>query len=202
MTANQAVPAPEQDLLARLRSLPAANVGDAQERLNVMEPEISAMWRGARVVGPAFTVLTAGGDNAAIHQALEEASAGDVLVIDGQAATHRALIGELIAGRARAKGIAGFVIDGAVRDVHDLEELGFPVWARATTPAGPYRNGPGYLQRDVSVGRVVVHPGDVIVADDDGVVVVRHQDLAVTTEAAEAKYAQESGQRDAIVSPA
>ncbi len=182
----------------RFSALPAANIGDAMKRLYVLEAEITPAWRGARVVGPAFTVLTAGGDNEYLHKAIAAAAPGDVIVVDGQAATHRALIGELMAGRAQAKGIAGIVIDGAIRDAHDIGALGMPVWARAETPAGPYRNGPGHLQRPISAGRVVVRPGDIIVGDDDGVVVVRLEELDEILLGAEAKFESETKIRAAI----
>ncbi|WP_018762582.1 RraA family protein [Arthrobacter sp. 135MFCol5.1] len=180
------------DIKSRLDALPVANIGDAMSRLYLMEAEISPVWKGARVVGPAFTVMTAAGDNDYIHRALAEASPGDVIVVDGQGVTARALIGELMAGRAQAKGIAGIVIDGAIRDAEDIGKLGFPVWARAQTPAGPYRNGPGHLQREVSAGRVVVRPGDIIAGDDDGIAVLRIEELDEIVERAEAKFASEA----------
>ncbi|MEE2040842.1 RraA family protein [Nocardiopsis sp. CT-R113] len=190
-------PLPE-DLYRRLSDLPAPNVGDVLDRLYVLEAAVSAVWKGARVVGPAFTVMTAGGDNKYIHEAIDTAQPGDVLVIDGQAATHRALLGDLMARRAQARGLAGFVVDGAIRDAADLEELAFPTWARAVTPAGPYRNGPGHLQVPVSVGRVVVNPGDVIVGDDDGVAVIQRHRLEEIVAAAEEKAASEARARSQI----
>jgi RraA family protein len=194
---GQTTPLPE-DLHRRLSTLPAPNVGDVLDRLYVAEAAISSVWKGAKVVGPAFTVLTAGGDNKAIHEAIDTASPGDVLVIDGQATTHRALLGDLMARRARARGLAGFVVDGAIRDATDLEEIGFPTWARAITPAGPYRNGPGLLQVPVSVGRVVVNPGDVIVGDDDGVTVIPRHRLEEIVAATEEKFAREERTRAEI----
>lgn len=192
--------AKNDDVMDLARTLPVANIGDAMDRLNVVDAAIGPLWAGAHLVGRAFTVMTAGGDNKAIHDALEHAGPGDVLVVNGQGATHRALIGELIAGRAAAQGVLGFVIDGAARDVRDLEEMQFPVFARAVTPAGPYRNGPGYHQRPVAIGGVVVSPGDLIVADDDGVAVVPQETEADIIARAVAKHAQELAQRNAIPS--
>ncbi|MBR8742096.1 RraA family protein [Nocardiopsis sp. MG754419] len=194
---GQTTPLPE-DLHRRLTALPAPNVGDVLDRLYVAEAAISSVWKGAKMVGPAFTVLTAGGDNKAIHEAIDTAEPGDVLVIDGQAATHRALLGELMARRAQARGLAGFVVDGAIRDAADLENIGYPTWARAVTPAGPYRNGPGFLQVPVSVGRVVVNPGDVIVADDDGVTVIPRHRLEEIVASTEEKFAREEQARAEI----
>lgn len=186
-------------LIARAAALPVANIGDAMERLNVADSAVSGVWKGARLAGTAFTVLTAGGDNKAIHEALQQISPGEVLVINGQADTQRALMGELIAARAIAKGCSGIVIDGAVRDVRDLEEMQFPVFARAVTPAGPYRNGPGKLQCPVAIGGVVVNPGDLIVGDEDGVAVLAAREAEDIIDRAEAKHAQETAQRHAIL---
>lgn len=184
--------------LARAAALPVANLGDAMDRLNVVDGAIHAVWPGARLTGPAFTVLTAGGDNRAIHEALEQVQPGDVLVVNGQGSTHRALIGELIGGRAKVRGVAGMLIDGAVRDSAGLAELGFPVFARSVSPAGPYRNGPGRLQVPVAIGGVVVQPGDLIVADDDGAAVVPWPDVESVLDRAEQKHAAESAELIAL----
>ena len=187
-----------QDIVRRLGELPTPNIGDAMDRLNVVDGAIGSMWPGARMAGRAFTVYVAGGDNLGIHEALGQLSPGDVLVVNGQGATHRALIGELIAGRAAAQGCAGFVLDAAVRDVRELHDMGFPVFARSTTPAGPYRNGPYRLGEGVAIGSVVIRPGDVVVGDDDGVIVVPWEEASAVTEAAEAKRDTEVRQRAEI----
>lgn len=187
-----------EDLVRRLGELPTPNIGDAMDRLNVVDGSIRSVWAGARVAGRAFTVYVAGGDNLGIHEALPQLAAGDVLVVNGQGATHRALIGELIAGRAAAHGCAGFVLDAAVRDVRDLQEMGFPVFARAITPAGPYRNGPFRLGEPVAIGSVVIRPGDVVVGDDDGIVVVPWEMASTVAEVAEAKRDAEARQRAEI----
>ncbi|MGO4384926.1 methyltransferase [Specibacter sp. RAF43] len=185
-------------VLARLAALPTANIGDAMERLNVVDGAIHPVWPGARLAGRAFTLYVAGGDNKGIHEAMDSLRAGDVLVINGQGVTHRALIGELIAGRAAARGVAGFVIDGAVRDVVDLAEMKFPVFARGTSAAGPYRNGPARIGVPVAIGGVVVRSGDFVIADADGVVVVPAEEAEAVAERAEAKHAIEAAQRAAI----
>jgi len=186
------------DVVDGLGSLPAANIGDSMDRLNVLDGAIRPMWAGAKLAGRAVTVYLAGGDNKGIHEVLPTLQPGDVLVVNGQGVTHRALIGELIAGRAAKRGCRGFVIDGAVRDVEDLAEIGFPVFARAASPAGPYRNGPFQLAVPVAIGGVVVSPGDVVVGDGDGVVVVPAADAAEVLERAQAKHRAETEQRQAI----
>jgi len=180
---------------ARLGALPTANIGDAMDRLFVTQAAIKSVWPGARMVGSAFCVLTAPGDNQAIHSAIDAAAPGDVIVVAAGGYTDRALIGELMAGRMVARGLAGIVIDGAVRDAQDIGDMKFPVFARGVTPAGPYRNGPGLHQIPVAIGGVAVCPGDIVVGDDDGVVVVRQQELDTVLERAEAKHAAEALQR-------
>jgi len=191
-----------REIVDRLGALPVANVGDAMERLGVVEAEIGAVWRGARTAGTARTVEVAGGDNAGVHEAIDSLEPGDVLVVNGHGVRDRALVGELIAERLRARGCVGLVVDGAVRDVGDLEEIGFPVFARAVTPAGPYRHGPFRVGVPVAIGGVVVHTGDVVVADGDGVAVVPAAEAADVLARAEAKHADETRTRNEIVASA
>ncbi|MDD7834224.1 MULTISPECIES: RraA family protein [unclassified Paenarthrobacter] len=192
-------PRPDQDVLGRLAKLPAANIGDAMDRLGVADSAIQAIWSGARLAGPAFTVWTRPGDNQGIHRALQLAQAGDVIVVAGGGDESRALLGELIGERAINLGIAGFAIDGAARDAEALGEIGMPVFARAVTPAGPYKNGPSRLGTPVSFGGVPVLPGDIIIGDSDGVVVIPREQAAAVADAAEAVFADESNRRAAII---
>lgn len=182
-----------EQLCRRLGALPTPNIGDAMERLGILDSAIKPVWAGSRMAGPAFTVWTRAGDNAYLHRALAEAAAGDVIVVNGQGDESRALMGDLIGARARNAGFAGFVIDGAVRDAAGLERLGVPVFARATSPAGPYKNGPGSLNCPVAVGGVAVLPGDIVVGDDDGAVVVpraRAEEVLVAAEAVQQDEAE------------
>ncbi|WP_218106637.1 hypothetical protein [Micromonospora pallida] len=189
---------PSPDLVRRLAALPAANIGDAMERLGALDSRIQAIWSGARVAGPALTVWTRAGDNAAVHAALRIAKPGDVIVVNGQGDETRALLGELIGGRAAAAGVAGFVLDGAARDAADLADIGMPVFARACTPAGPYKHGPGRVGVTIAVGGVAVSPGDIVVGDADGVVVVPQADAEVIAAAGEGVFADEARRRAAI----
>lgn len=200
ITAEEAAQLSETELVERFAALPVANVGDAMERLNVVDSGIQSVWptAGIRMAGRAVPVTVAGGDNLGIHEVIPTLQAGDVLVVNGQAATHRALIGELIAGRAMARGCVGFVLDASVRDAVDLEQMRFPVFARGTTPAGPYRNGPFQAGVAAAVGTVVVHPGDLVLGDDDGVAVVPQARAAEVLVKAEAKHATETRQRAEI----
>lgn len=191
--------APADDLVAAYSGLAVANIGDARDRMGMLDGGVHSLWRGARLVGRARTVWVRSGDNQAIHRAVAVSRPGDVLVINGQGDTTRALIGELIAERAKARGVVGMIIDGAARDVVELERMGFGVWARAVCPAGPYKNGPGQVDVPVAVGGVAVCPGDLIVADDDGVIVVPAAEAAASLLGGRAVEADEAQRRAAIL---
>jgi regulator of RNase E activity RraA len=175
-------PRPAADTITAFARFPTANVGDAMDRFGLMNPAIAAQWPGAHCVGPAFPVLTREGDNLAIHHSLQALAPGDVLVINGLGADTRALFGDLLAEACLAKGVAGVVIDGAVRDTDTIGELGLPLWAKARTPAGPTKNGPGTIGGTISCGGLVVAPGDLVVGDGDGVAVVPQALLQPTLE--------------------
>jgi len=125
---------------------------------------------GRTMAGTALTVRTSPGDNLAVHQALDVVRPGQVIVVDGGGDTSRALIGEIMMNLALSRGAAGFVIDGAVRDAAALAVSDLPVFARAAFHRGPYKNGPGELNVPISIGGMVVNPGDIVVGDADGVV--------------------------------
>ncbi|MFL9653668.1 RraA family protein [Streptomyces sp. PB17] len=156
----------------RLGGVPAAHVGDALARMTVMDGGIRLLTGRAVLLGHALTVDVRSGDNLAVHRALDEARPGDVLVVNGHGDTTRALIGDLIGEIMVNTGVTGAVVDGAVRDVQALSAMGLAVYARAITPAGPFKDGPGAVGAPVAVGGTVVAPGDVLVGDADGVVVV------------------------------
>ncbi|MFY7065809.1 NAD(P)-binding domain-containing protein [Nocardiopsis changdeensis] len=172
------------ELIDAFAEIPTAAIGDARDRLGFLSSRIRPVWAGARLAGRALTVQTRPGDNKALHRALAVARPGDVLVVDGGGDDSRALLGELIAERAVNRGVRGMVVDGAVRDVDELRELGFPVWAAAVSPAGPYKDGPGHIGRTISVGGAVCAPGDIVVADGDGVFIVPRLEAEQTLAAA------------------
>lgn len=185
----------DREMLDRFRALPVANIGDAMDRLGIVDPAIHPVWTGARLAGSAFTVWTRSGDNVVIHQALDIASPGDVLAINGGGDVSRALFGELMGVRAKVRGLEGLAIDGAVRDAADLGALELPVFARGTSPAGPYKNGPGRLLVPIALGGVAVRPGDVIVGDGDGLVVVPLEEAATVLDKAEEIHRTEAVKR-------
>ena len=172
LTLTDPWPRIDRDLLDRFAKAPAANIGDVFDRLLVMDGGIRPFTAATRLVGTALPILTRAGDNLAIHRALDDAQPGDILVINGQGDLSRALIGDLIGEIMVSKGVLGAVIDGAVRDAETLAAQGLVVFARAATPAGPFKNGPGVIGAPVAVGGVVVSAGDLIVTDSDGVVLV------------------------------
>jgi 4-hydroxy-4-methyl-2-oxoglutarate aldolase len=187
------------DLLEAYQGLPVANIGDARDRMGMVDSGIHALWKGAKAVGRARTVWVREGDNQAIHEVVNHVQPGDIVVINGHGDTNRALLGELIAEKLRVRGAAGLVVDGAIRDIDILEEMSFPVWARAVTPSGPYKTGPGKINIPVAVGGVVVNPGDIICADSDGVIVIPGAEAVSSLLAGRAVETDEAQRRAAII---
>lgn len=162
------------DLMQELGAFPTPDISDQMNRLYAMNSSIRPFCDpGLRLVGPACTVKVFPGDNLMVHKSLDIARPGDVVVVDASSSTMNAVLGDTISMKARHRGIAGFVIDGLVRDVPAIRDLkDFPVFARGITPIGPLHRGPGEINFPISVGGIVVNPGDVIIADGCGVVVV------------------------------
>jgi RraA family protein len=144
------------------------------------------------MAGTALTVHTRPGDNLAIHRAFEYCRPGDVLVIDGAGDLTQALMGEIMATFAQSLGVQGLVIDGAIRDVGALRQRDFPVYARGVTHRGPYKNGPGEINVPVTVGGMIVHPSDIIVGDEDGVLAIAPADVDAVIEGARRQHAKEA----------
>lgn len=162
---------PDAETIDAFRQLPVPNIGDCMGR-STGALGLHAYHQDAQHVlcGPALTVKVRPGDNLMIHKAIEMAQPGDVLVIDGSGDLTQALIGGLMRTSALTKKIAGFVIDGAVRDINEWAEGGVAVWARGNTLRGPSKEGPGEINVTVNCAGLVVAPGDLIVADADGVI--------------------------------
>ncbi|HZH47588.1 MAG TPA: RraA family protein, partial [Roseococcus sp.] len=150
------------------------------------------------VVGPAFPVKARSGDNLMLHRAVDIAAPGDIIVCDGNGDLSVALMGDLMLGHAARRGIAGAVIDGAIRDVASLARMELGVWARGHTPAGPWKEGPGEIGTPISCGGQVVMPGDLVCCDEDGVVVVPMAEALEVIAAAEAHQAKETEAERAI----
>ncbi len=161
----------------------------------LLRPEISPIQRGARIAGSAVTVLCQAGDNLMIHAAVEYCRPGDILVVTTFSPSTDGMFGELLGTSLRARGVIGLILDAGIRDVVELNELGFPVWARAVSAHGTVKATPGSVNVEVVCAGAVVHPGDVIVADDDGVVVVPRLEAAAVLAASQARTAKEAANR-------
>lgn len=168
---------PESALIERFRAFPTPDISDMLNRLYTMHMSIHNLSNQTAIVGPACTVKVYPGDNLMVHKALDIAKPGDVIVVDAGSSSMNGIIGDLISTKAKHRGVAGFVIDGLIRDIPEVSESGLPVFARGVTPIGPLHRGPGEINFPVSCGGIVVNPGDIICGDENGVVVVR-QDLA------------------------
>ena len=177
--------------LDRWSQIPVAVAGDALNRMNLMQNRIRPVTSAKNFTGQAFTVDAFHGDNSAIHVALKSVQDGDVLVINGGGLQDRALWGSILNQIAKRQGVRGVIIDGAVRDVDELEDHGHPVLAAGISPAGPSKGWGGAINGPVSCGGVVVHPGDLIHGDADGVVVIPQSRIAETFKTAEARLGAE-----------
>ncbi|MBD8025059.1 RraA family protein [Ureibacillus sp. Re31] len=165
-----------------------------------MDYKVKPVSSGMKVVGTALTVDMRAGDNLFLHQGIYCGGEGFVLVADGKGHTENAYLGELMAKAAKAIGIEGIVIDGLVRDKESLIEIGLPIFAKGFIPNGPFKDGPGAINIPISCAGVTVFPGDLIVGDDDGVVVVSKEKIEQVLEKAEAKFKYEEKRLQTIVS--
>jgi RraA family protein len=183
---------PDKSLIELFRGMQVANIDDNMGRIAALDSNIRPVGKG-QLLGTAFTVRVPQGDNLMFHAAMDLAKPGDVIVIDAGGFNNRAIFGELMAMYCKIRGIAGIVCDGAVRDSEELSEMeNFPVYACGITPNGPYKNGPGEINVPVVVGGKIVNPGDIIVGDADGVLVIKPEEaeaLAAATRAVEEKEA-------------
>lgn len=181
---------PSQELVDAYRGIPSSNIGDCVKKLNCMFGGIRA-FNHLPLVGTAFTVKAPSGDNLVAQMALDYIKPGDILVIDGAGYTDRALVGGMMLAYAQMRGLGGFVVDGAIRDLDDIRQGDIPVFAKAVTPLGPYREGPGEMNVPVVCGGQVVMPGDILVGDEDGVVVVPRLDAQELLDAVRSNLAGE-----------
>ena len=156
------------EVVDRFRALPVANVSDVMARMTAGGPRLRPMHAGGGLAGPALTVKTRPGDNLMIHKAIALAEPGDVIVVDAGGDLTNALIGELMLAQMVKRGLGGIVLNGAIRDSAGIRAQGFPVFAAGVTHRGPYKDGPGEINVPVSVGGMVVNPGDIVVGDQDG----------------------------------
>jgi len=163
---------PTKSMLAAFAALPTSNISDNMLRHYGAGARLRPFHRGGKLVGPAFTVKARPGDNLLTHKAIDMAAPGDVIVVDAGGGLDQAIIGEIMSAHAKSRGIAGMIIDGAIRDVDAIAAGDFPVYACGVTHRGPYKDGPGEINVTVSIAGMVVNPGDIIVGDADGVLAI------------------------------
>lgn len=189
---------------AELAALGVATVHEAAGRTGIVDLPLARVVPGSRVAGPARTALCAPGDNTMVHALVAHARPGDVLVLTSGEPAPVAFVGDLLATQARAQGIAGMLVDGAVRDLDELAELGLPIWTRFVRAQGATKGEVGKLDVPVVVGGVEIHPGDLVVMDGDGAVVVPagrvEEALSAARERAERETAVRQRYRDGELS--
>lgn len=172
---------PDPEIMEQFKAIPASNTADVMSRNCAMNPRIKLVSspKAQMMVGPAFTVKARAGDNLALHAALNFCNEGDVLVVSNEEDDTRALMGEIMMAYLKyTKKVAGIVLDGPIRDIDEIGKWDFPVYCTGTTPGGPYKEGPGEVNVPIACGGVSVNPGDIILADPDGVIVIPRRDAA------------------------
>lgn len=175
-----------------------ATVSEAQGKTGIMDDHIKPIQQGKSIAGRAITVECTGSDNLIIHAAFEVCSQGDVLVVSTPNKTKNGFFGELMANSAIKRGVVGLIIDGGVRDTEAMRKLGFPVWSRYVYVMGTTKNMPGNVNKEITCGNVTIYGGDFIVADDDGVVVVKKENLEATLENSRKRTEKEVQTREKI----
>ncbi|GAA5235649.1 RraA family protein [Verticiella sediminum] len=179
------------EFVQKFLRIPVANVSDCMSRMTAGGARLRPMHDGSPMGGPALTVRTRPGDNLMVHKALELAQPGDVLVVDAGGDLTNAIIGEIMASYAQKRGLAGIVINGAIRDSATIRRGGFPVYAAGVTHRGPYKDGPGEINCTVALDGMTIEPGDLVIGDDDGLLCVPYDRAQSVYAAAAAKHAAE-----------
>lgn len=183
------------EIVDKLARIGTATVHEAIGKRGFLGAEITPIQQGVRAAGNAVTVLVHPSDNIMIHAAVEVCEPGDILVVANTAPSAHGIFGDLLATSLAARGVRGLVIDAGVRDTRDLREMGFPVWSRWVSCQGPIKANPGSVNVPVAIGGVIIEPGDVITADDDGVVVVPRAEAEATLAKAEQRLEKEAATR-------
>ncbi|MGH8387859.1 MAG: RraA family protein [Pseudomonas sp.] len=184
--------------VARYRELPVANVSDSMNRMTAGGSRLRPMHREGVLAGPAVTVKARPGDNLMLHYAIDIAEPGDVIVVDAGGDLTNALIGEMMVAYAVKRGVAGIVINGAIRDAVNIGAGDFPLFAAGVSHRGPYKDGPGEINVPIAIDGMVIEPGDLVIGDDDGLLCVPFDQIAEIYDRATAKYTAEQKQMELI----
>lgn len=186
-------------VIKKFEQIPTTAISDVLKGMNNLDPKIKPLKEEYKIAGRAYTVKLPVGDNLMLLKSLKEAKPGDILVVDVKGDEYRAIAGDFVVGMMQTLQLGGLVIDGVIRDIIDIKQLNFPVFCKGTTVSSGGKNGPGEINVPISCGGVAVHPGDIVVGDVDGVVIIPQEEAEAVVEGAEQKLKQDD-EREAKVS--
>jgi 4-hydroxy-4-methyl-2-oxoglutarate aldolase len=192
------IPRPDDKLIEEFKKLDVSTVYEAQGKIGLMNNSLKPILDKKLICGPAVTAVCPAGDNLMIHAAIEVCKPGDVLVITTEGEGIAGMIGELIVSALIKRGVQGVIIDSGIRDVAQLRELGFPVWTRAVLSQGTTKSRGGWVNAPTVCAGTFVDPGDLIMADEDGVVVVKKDDFQFALESSQQRLQKEAGTKEKI----